>query len=572
MQESPKSDSGLSPKLAILLPPLVLLVPFIGFLKHSEYNLVAPEVLLLAAGWITIGALLGLVAKRSRLAYVMLVAVLLTGFVDFQFDYLKAKGLREAMIFLPALALCWMLRGIILELLCTIFGALLVSGLLLGEGTVTAPYPVDVEQPGAAEPDRNLPLYLHLVLDGHIGTEGIPRELEGALAVRQQLQAFFRGNGFALYGGAYSEYSRTKWALGHLLNASSGEYRKEFLAATSRRNEWILVRNDHFERRAQEGYRVHVSQSNYLNFCRSAGVPMVACMTFPFASTIKLIDESELPVREKARLLLGAYLQRSTSYKRLRRTFISGRFAPAGPEEERIWTWDEDVPHYTRVEHATLQQIDRLVADLRTAQRGDFYFVHLLFPHAPYRYTADCSPRHRSELGSTGTIGGWKIRNTAETRRTRYALYHGQVQCTLLQLEKVFAALRENGLYDDAVIVIHGDHGSRISLLTPHVQTKGAMTLADYTDTFSTLFAVKSPSLEARYDATLLSAQALFAAHAQPVSEPGREADMESSPSDPPVFLMNDDEHVDRATMPDFTAPSADPDGVPGQDRSNTAR
>ena len=60
------------------------------------------------------------------------------------------------------------------------------------------------ERSGAAG-DR-LPLIVHLILDEHIGLEGIPEDLAPA-SFKDEARTFFTDKGFKVFGGAYSELS-----------------------------------------------------------------------------------------------------------------------------------------------------------------------------------------------------------------------------------------------------------------------------------------------------------------------------------------------------------------------------
>jgi hypothetical protein len=51
--------------------------------------------------------------------------------------------------------------------------------------------------------------------------------------------------------------------------------------------------------------------------------------------------------------------------------------------------------------------------------------------------------------------------------------------------------MRELGIYDDAFIIVHGDHGSRISLHSAHKLNQEKLTPEDYRDLYSTLFVIK---------------------------------------------------------------------------------
>jgi hypothetical protein len=67
-------------------------------------------------------------------------------------------------------------------------------------------------------------------------------------------------------------------------------------------------------------------------------------------------------------------------------------------------------------------------------------------------------------------------------------------------------------VYDRAKVIIHGDHGSRLYLTEPTIANKDQLLDTDYTDSFSTLFAVKAPEPEPRYDRRMVAIQDALAA------------------------------------------------------------
>ena len=69
--------------------------------------------------------------------------------------------------------------------------------------------------------------------------------------------------GFQLFGRAYSRYGSTNPSLDNLMNFSA-EPPKHFLIKP-------LGANAYFEEMARRGYRIHVYQSDFLNFCDTAG-------------------------------------------------------------------------------------------------------------------------------------------------------------------------------------------------------------------------------------------------------------------------------------------------------------
>lgn len=86
--------------------------------------------------------------------------------------------------------------------------------------------------------------------------------------------------------------------------------------------------------------------------------------------------------------------------------------------------------------------------------------------------------------------------NDAASRAIRWPLYLEQVECVTRKLDEMLATLRERGLLERAVVVVHGDHGSRIVTKDPVVSNRDRLTASDLLDTYSTLFAVRAPGLK----------------------------------------------------------------------------
>ena len=57
--------------------------------------------------------------------------------------------------------------------------------------------------------------------------------------------------------------------------------------------------------------------------------------------------------------------------------------------------------------------------------------------------------------------------NEAEWRRLRYSRYLEQVSCTHKLLSRMFDALVEADVFDESILLVHGDHGSRITTAPP---------------------------------------------------------------------------------------------------------
>jgi hypothetical protein len=142
---------------------------------------------------------------------------------------------------------------------------------------------------------------------------------------------------------------------------------------------------------------------------------------------------------------------------------------------------------------ASTEALARFQADLAEAPRGVAYVVHLLLPHYGYLYNSDCSLAdpsqwQRDEWGEDG-------RYAAAERAGLYRLYLAQTECATARMAGVLAQLRELGVYDEATIIIHGDHGSRLGEHPYVLDAPDVLTEKDLLDHYATLLAIKAPGV-----------------------------------------------------------------------------
>ena len=139
------------------------------------------------------------------------------------------------------------------------------------------------------------------------------------------------------------------------------------------------------------------------------------------------------------------------------------------------------------------QVFEELRQDILAKGWGNYYYAHALIPHGPFAYQPDCSVNYEVPVG-------FRVASTRDEEEMppyvyemRYGLYYGQIACALRSLETLFDSMRNSGLYDRAIIILHGDHGSHIGRHPGHMKHKEALTKKNYRALFSTLFAVKYP-------------------------------------------------------------------------------
>jgi hypothetical protein len=419
-------------------------------------------------------------------------------------------------------ALLWLLRENAAKIVCVIFITLLALTLVRGSSPSLQ---VVTERSattggGSAEP----PLLIHLLLDEHIGVESLPSEIPGTSALRQELVDFYTSRGFRLFGGAYSEYAHTYNSIANLLNFSSREVSHPYLSHGTDETEWQLKQAAYFPTLRERGYRLHVIQSTYMDLCHAEGAQVQECITYPVTG-LRLLRGLKLQTTEKVRAFVSAIVTKSSVLRVANKVYergIRGTLLRVGWHVP-AWRWQG--PLLGPLQVPTM--FERLGDDIVRHPRGHAFFAHLVLPHYPYAFDRRCELRPHAADWGTNRIASTDplVYNTKESRAEKYGLYADQVRCVLTLLDALLGDLDRRGLLDDATIIVQGDHGARIPLHFPTGATlaNGVLTDADFSDTFSTLYAIRAPGVSPGYDAAPLSVVELLNQHleGEPSGEPG---------------------------------------------------
>ncbi len=83
-------------------------------------------------------------------------------------------------------------------------------------------------------------------------------------------------------------------------------------------------------------------------------------------------------------------------------------------------------------------------------RRGTVFLTHAMIPHEPYILDSSCRAVASAAVSAQSPVGLW--RSGLE-----------QVGCSSSLLQAFFTELQENGMFDEAKIVLISDHGFRIS-------------------------------------------------------------------------------------------------------------
>ena len=497
--------------MAAAVLAIVLVASFVHYLIHNQYPLLRIEAAAASGLLILFAVVFGcLHAAVGRWSAALLEGTVVFLAVDLNADNLwLATGLG---VFVAAASIS--LRRSMLPPLGAMFSAILVLD-LAGLALVR---PVLAEALTEDRRRSDLPVVLHLILDEHIGIEGLPADMPGGGEIRGELTSFYASNGFQLFGGAYSEHLHTVNAIPQALNfgrAQPPTPDQKMSGVRLRSNAW-------FDRLASQGYRLHVYQSDYVDYCRHGAV--VSCSDYTVAG-LEDVAGAPLPPRDKARLALFGFLSLSEAILGGARTYDR---VTRDARAHGIPLQPFDLEFRSKVSTVNaLAAFDKLIADLKSAEPGEAYFAHILAPHYPYLADRHCRllPADR-----------WIMRRSALSLRQRNAAYFEQIRCTTSKVAAALQALGQSPAGRRTIILVHGDHGSRITRVDPGSHRVGQFSDADVIAGHSTLFAFRPLAAAPSYDPAPASLPALLGS----VAASDLAAPQAPARSRPPIVYLSD--------------------------------
>lgn len=364
-----------------------------------------------------------------------------------------------------------------------------------------------------------LPAVVHIILDEHVGLDGLPLENPRTPEIRAAIENFYLGNGFRLYSRAHSDYAYTLNSIPQILNF--GQVQEP---SSSKEMKQTVEKTAYFDLLARRGYRVKVYQSEFLNMCGSPSVTQ--CLTYQ-SQDLGAVAATSLSTGSKVSIILRKLTSRS-----LRK--VAG-FAYNGLRKLGLPLPFRDIADIRLNPLNAALAFDHFNADLERARPGEVYFAHILLPHSPFGLAADCRIKE----------GAWIRRERPGPLNPRQNAGYDQMLCAL---EKTKAALRAVGRSpagSNFVMIVHGDHGSRTTNAKPFVDQADIMTDSEKLSNFSTLFAVRAPGITGKKDASPLSLPTLLTSLARSkfttIAHGGRDGASR-------VFL-DDENHVPRVKI-----------------------
>ena len=498
----------------LALPALILLTPFLVFLDYNSYCLACAETWIVLSGLIVLAMACSVVMLLGGwIVSGLVMAVLITAFVDLQFAPRNWTdwGDEWAAVLLFSGMQTLVLSLFLKEKFYTITATIFLTFFVVTVFQLALPSRNNDSRFGHLEPAVHAPpRIIHLILDEHIGIEGIPTDIEGGLAAKNLITRFYLKHGFQLSGGAFSRFYYTHNSLGNMLNFS---VESDSSALISGRGPFNLLRNKYFELLSERKYRIEVLTSGWVDLCSYSTVVISRCIT----KNWRILDNFanvDLPVFQKVQVLYSRYLNQSIIVAAI--VYVLDAFKarfPALASSMSQWRWALD-PERTRTDSLnSLADLKVVWSDILSVPHGTVFFAHLSIPHYPYVALSNCSirPPNRDFLWHSRGLFDQPRTNTVVSRKERYKHYFEQLECLYLRLDELFDRMRAAGVYDDSIIIFHGDHGSRIVMTDPISGNRHALTKQDLVDGFSTLFAVKLPGRRGGYDKSLRPLEQLFA-------------------------------------------------------------
>jgi hypothetical protein len=446
--------------------------PVWHYLYVNGYPLARAEFLVLPL----LGALAGVAVafaayKLGRVIGAAVFGLLLLLFLDLQFN-ISPWPIKSA-----ALAAICVLASVVLRQRIAFLTALV---LLTFNATSLPQYGNNIPDE-EHWPDRTIsghpPLLVHIILDEQWGIGGL--RAAGDTVLAEYLAKFYHERGFQVYESAYSRYRRTRLSIPSLVGLGTlPEVHKLFdrrIGPTYR-----LTTNPYFARLQKRGYGVTVFQTTFLDFCHSRGISVNGCDVAAATSVSSVGD------------MRGTWIDRGVVAGRLFLTLESYFY--------NRFTHDGQVWRRTFAGRGLRQLNEIRDAILDGPPQGKAIFAHVMLPHRPLEVNAECQPGERV-YEATGP-------DTAAFRRKFMALYNAQVRCVHQSIDEIVDAVDRKVGRDGAVIVIHGDHGSRFS---GRVRANiSAMSDHDLNTNYSTLLAVRGRGIHAGVRTEPVPVQDLF--------------------------------------------------------------
>lgn len=467
-------------RLRILAFSGILIAIFLPHLTDFNYGFGSYEMIAFTAGAFVIGTLLGMIC-RIQIIFGFVLGYLIYVFVDSYF--------LEPRWAISCLLICYFLTPVLVRHIPNGFPLVVfVFGCVFGLPSFFAPsdpFLVNREaEVAVVSSDRAEVAYLHIILDEQLSPI-VDHPTMPPVVGREEVIETYLVHDFRLYGRADSVAQETYQAVSAIFGLSEND---DNHIKQPEDNPYIYVVDDNqlVQRLLDSGFAPTIIGSNYLGLCSED--PRVTCRRYAMND---MMAGAELMGWRPFRRLQYAMIALSNNYIWGSRLLIGYR----GPAilMSRLFGWQYQPYESMMATVTNLSLLEGLPATVAGLERGDALIAHLLVPHRPFVLDRDCS---------FNDLPDWRyplFRHTTQLDPSSYEAFWDQSICTHRRLTDVLEAVEGR---DDLIIIVHGDHGSRILSKTE---------MNTHVDSRATLLAVRAPGIEPGLMSSTVSLQARFA-------------------------------------------------------------
>ncbi|MBI4845580.1 MAG: hypothetical protein HY810_03785 [Candidatus Omnitrophica bacterium] len=341
--------------------------------------------------------------------------------------------------------------------------------------------------------NKGLKPVLFIIFDEHMSIEGIPENISGAGILKQEMAEFYERFNFLYFPRAYSHFFESSLSIPNALNFTANPAIR-YLEKSGLRTKRLLM-NRAFDFLKNRGYVFRIYQSDYIDFFDRSNEKIEYC--FQYYSGIEEIHKQDFKILDKSLLLMGHFL---SAIKTGEKSVATVGFLVSLIVGDRI----NDIPiigaPYDRLGPIrTIPAIEQLKKDTNHLKSGTVYFAHLLTPHHPFVYDElnNLKKDPRDWFGPNRWFNMYIYKRDLAYEES-YESYCKQLRGMYNWLNEWFNQLSERKEFNDLIIIVLGDHGSRITEEDPDNASvlKNPKWDSIAKDSFSVLFAVKGSQFE----------------------------------------------------------------------------
>jgi len=277
---------------------LILFAPYLSFIIHNDVIFELANVIVIVF-FIFVSFLLALLFlyTESVATKICIVSILIIMFIDIQFDFSRWWGWKVVAVILASSLLSWILHKHLIRIVSVVFGTIVVA-------TAIAPFvKLSFEHSlGQASEvgdfDTSLPIYIHMILDEHIGTGGLEDVVPQQKTLKREIATFLSEYGYRNFGRAYSQYYDSVDSISVMLQMNDIRNIKTLYSYKGVGSIFTLHTNSYFNHLESKGYNINVYQSSYLDFCGSIKKKLQKCLTSD-SFVLSSSTLARMPVPEK---------------------------------------------------------------------------------------------------------------------------------------------------------------------------------------------------------------------------------------------------------------------------------